>query len=241
MAIAKTRPVCETIWLDKKFRKLKRWERYLFLYLLTNTHVEQVGIYELTYETMAFETELTLDQVQRGIGGIKIQGLIDYDDDTEEVAILNFLKYSLLTGGTVTEKCFMELSKKVQSTKLLEALYDKVVTNQDSREIYQFASRRIAEAIEYKKTGIAPVIPDEENPYIKKNRKQPTQKSENKDDEELVVVETGNDSVLYYVKKYDIKNIDCQLKTLFFPVAGERKYRVFTEAQLANVDKRSYW
>ena len=148
MAIGKARPVNETIWLDSKIKdKLQNWEKYLFIYLLTNSHLEQVGIYEITFNTISYETGLTHEQVTKGMKKLEEVELISYDDNTNEVAILNYLKHSILGGGKPYEKCFYNLGKKVKSRDLLIKVYNKAILVNDGRDIYCFALEQYKKAI----------------------------------------------------------------------------------------------
>jgi len=45
-------------WDDDWFQVLSRDQRYLFIYLWTNNHCNQAGLYQLTLVTIAFETKL---------------------------------------------------------------------------------------------------------------------------------------------------------------------------------------
>ena len=150
MSMGISRPVNTTIWLDKKFRKdLENWERYVFLYILTNSHLEQVGIYELDIDTIVFETQLKADEIIRALKKLEDVGLIFYDYETCEIAIKNYLKYSLLKGGSPAEKCFLNLGKKVKSKKLLIQMYNNAKDLNDERPIYSFALNKLKEAINY--------------------------------------------------------------------------------------------
>lgn len=150
MSMGISRPVNTTIWLDKKFRKdLENWERYVFLYILTNSHLEQVGIYELDIDTIVFETQLKADEIIRTLKKLEDVGLIFYDYETCEIAIKNYLKYSLLKGGSPAEKCFLNLGKKVKSKKLLIQMYNNAKDLNDERPIYSFALNKLKEAINY--------------------------------------------------------------------------------------------
>lgn len=167
MASGLSRPVNETIWLDKKFRKdLENLERYVFLYILTNSHVEQVGIYELDIDTIVFETQLEKEQVITAIKKLEDVGLIFYDYDTSEIAIKNYLKYSLLKGGQPAEKCFLNLGKKVKSKKLLIQMYNNAKDLNDERPIYSFAVNKLKEAINYNSDNKKFMTEEEERSYL---------------------------------------------------------------------------
>lgn len=63
--MAKQRYINTKFWSDNFIVQLDPTERYLFLYLLTNEHTNISGIYELPLRTMAFETGLEPEMLQK--------------------------------------------------------------------------------------------------------------------------------------------------------------------------------
>ena len=59
------RSVDTRFWEDGWVRKLNALDRYLFLYILTNTHTNWCGIYELDLPLMAFECGLDKEDLER--------------------------------------------------------------------------------------------------------------------------------------------------------------------------------
>lgn len=228
MAVGRTLPVSESIWLDSKVRELQNSDKYLFLYLLTNSHLEYVGIYELTYETMKYETDMQENLIKSGIDRLKDKDLIDYDMETKEVAILNYLKYSISAGGNPIKKRFMNLSKKVKSVYLMERVYAKTIENKDERDIYLFAQENLKNAIAYKKTGELTKVTDEENPYSNNTqKKQEIKPNYNK----LIVVKNGDEEKRVWAVDEQLKNISCNSQ--MFSFGGEEKvYDVYIEKDL---------
>lgn len=207
MAVGKARPVNETIWLDSKIKdKLQNWEKYLFIYLLTNSHLEQVGIYEITFNTISYETGLTHEQVTRGMKKLEEVELISYDDNTNEVAILNYLKHSILGGGKPYEKCFYNLGKKVKSRDLLIKVYNKAISVNDGRDIYCFALEQYKKAIN----------------EVKSNKKFATEAEEREAliDEickyEEFLAKTGNDFVFQKIRQALPNSVDIQTYSISY-------------------------
>lgn len=50
-------------WDDGWFQELSRDQRYLFIYLGTNNHCNQAGVYHITLATMAFETKFSAEEL----------------------------------------------------------------------------------------------------------------------------------------------------------------------------------
>lgn len=237
MAVGRTLPVSETIWLDSKIRKLQNSDKFLFLYLLTNSHVEYVGIYELTNETIKYETFLNDKNIISGLERLKNAELIDYDEETSEIAILNYLKYSISAGGNPIKKRFMNLSKKIKSVQLMEKVYAKTLENKDERDIYLFAQEMLRIAIHYKRTGELIKIDDDENPYSN-NKAQKKQEKSHKNDE-LVIVKNGDSYRRCWVNKEEAYH-KFYKEDVFEYDNKEKTYKVYEESELSDINKEPY-
>lgn len=215
MAIGKSRPVCETIWLDSKVKtKLQNWEKYLFIYLLTNSHLEQVGIYEITFDTISYETGLTFEQVTRGMKKLEDVELISYDNDTNEVAILNYFKYSILGGGKPYEKCFLNLGKKIKSRDLLIAIYNKAILVNDDREIYKFALEQCKKALNENNDNKKFITEDEEREYLEDEICKIEEFAINTDNQFIIQKVKQALPYSFVDKKYEISHLKATLNML---------------------------
>lgn len=95
------RVVSTDFWTDNKVVDMFSPEdKYFMLYLLTNPHTTQLGIYKLNTKIAAFElgysqeaVVVLLDRFERKYD------LLRYSKDTQEVAIKNYLKHSIVKGG----------------------------------------------------------------------------------------------------------------------------------------------
>ena len=93
------RTINTRFWSDGWIRNLNALDRYLFLYLLTNEHVNWCGIYELEIGMMAFESGIDKEDLQKTMLPRLLPKVI-YED--EWVFIKNFPRYH--TGGINAEK-----------------------------------------------------------------------------------------------------------------------------------------
>lgn len=106
--MAKTRGVNTRFWNDNFVReKLNPLDRYLFLYFLTNDHVNISGIYELPLSTMSFETGIKEDELKTMLKTLKPKIL--YID--RWVCIKNFLKYQKTSSEKIQIGIRAELDK----------------------------------------------------------------------------------------------------------------------------------
>lgn len=123
------RIVDTTFWTDPDVVDLYSCEdKYFLLYLLTNPHTKQCGIYSLPKKYMAFETgyskeciEVLIDRFSK-----KYQKII-YNNGTQEIAVLNSLKYSVVKGGKPVEDCIKKDLSEVKDNLLIRKTYNHLL------------------------------------------------------------------------------------------------------------------
>ena len=112
------RIVNTSFWSDSKIVYFSPEDKYFMLYLLTNPHTTQLGIYELNPKQCAFEmgysedsARVLLDRFENKYGIIKRSG--------NEIAIKNFLRHSIVRGGKPVEDCLLKEIAAVKDKRLL--------------------------------------------------------------------------------------------------------------------------
>lgn len=148
--MALSRPVCVDFWLDKKvYDNLSTNDKLIFIYLLTNSRTLQQGIYTIPIGLISYETNIPLEDVEESLKKLEEVEIINYSRDTDEVAILNYNKYSILKGGKPVEACYNNIAKSVKNKELIRAVYDKMLINakNDTREIYSYALKKFEECV----------------------------------------------------------------------------------------------
>ena len=117
-------------------------DKYFYLYLLTNTHVNLSGCFEVSLKQIADEMGYSRDSVERLIGRFtSVHKVIDYDKDTKEILIHNWAKYH----WTTSDKYLSALRKKIDAVKserfsqFLNALVGKFIDSKGTVYIpYQY-------------------------------------------------------------------------------------------------------
>ena len=79
------------LWSDPFIQDLKAEEKLLFLYLLTNEHTNIAGFYEISLNTISFETGIKTDRLSKAIDRLSESKKIDFIDGW--VCIKNFVKH----------------------------------------------------------------------------------------------------------------------------------------------------
>lgn len=112
-----------TFWTDAKTDEFSAEDRYFYLYLLTNPQSTQLGIYELSIKQAAFQLGYSIECVKVLLDRFESKyHMIIYNKETNEIAILNYLRHSIIKGGKPVEDCLIREMAKVKDINLLEAV-----------------------------------------------------------------------------------------------------------------------
>lgn len=125
MATAKTsyRKIDTSIWEDPYILDLTVREKFFFVYLLTNSHTTQSGIYEIPLRKMEFETSFQAEEILSLIKKFQDDGKMIYSIETKEICIINWLKYNENKSPKTMIKVYSEL-EDLKNPFLLLYLYD---------------------------------------------------------------------------------------------------------------------
>ena len=133
-----SRIVNTDFWHDEKVIDFSPEDKYFMLYLLTNPQSKQVGIYKLPKKIIAFDTGYNEETIKSLLARFQNDyGLIYYSEETQEVAILNYLKHSIVKGGKPVLDCIEKDLKQVKNKKLIHMVYRHVLDFGDNRPILE--------------------------------------------------------------------------------------------------------
>ncbi len=120
------RKVHTEFWTDVKVSEDMTPEDKLFMvYLLTNPHTTQLGVYEITPKMIAFEIGLSIESARALLERFENHHkLIKYNKLTREIAIKNWGKYNLNRGGKPIEDCLKREIDKVKDLSLIKFILE---------------------------------------------------------------------------------------------------------------------
>ena len=99
-------------------------DKYFMLYILTNRHVRQCGIYKLPKKFIAFEMGYSLETIESLLDRFENKyKVIVYDNTTNEIAILSYLKHSIVKGGKPVYDCLNKDFSDVINKDLIDTVY----------------------------------------------------------------------------------------------------------------------
>ena len=79
------------LWTDPFIQELSPEAKLLFIYLWTNKHCNQAGLYEITPKTIAFETGIELENLPALIE--QLDEKVKWLKDENIIWVRNFLKH----------------------------------------------------------------------------------------------------------------------------------------------------
>ena len=136
------RIVDTSFWTDNKIDDFSPEDKYFMLYLLTNPFSTQLGIYEISIKQVAFHLGYSKDTVMALIERFEKHGIIIFSPNTNEVAIKNFLRHSIIKGGAPVRDCLIKEIKKVKNRELIARVFAHI---KDSESLNETVKRIIAE------------------------------------------------------------------------------------------------
>lgn len=128
-----SRIVSTSFWEDEKIVNMFSPEdKYFYLYLLTNPHTTQLGIYVLVPKVAAFETGYSTEAIMVLLDRFENKyGMIRYSKETSEVAIKNYLVHSIVKGGKPVLDCLKKEGSQVKDRTLLQYIYTHLSSKKD--------------------------------------------------------------------------------------------------------------
>lgn len=126
------RIVDTAFWTDGKVDEFSPEDKYFMLYLLTNPFSTQLGIYEISIKQVAFQLGYSIEAVQVLIDRFENKyKMIVFSKETNEIAILNFLRHSIIKGGKPVEDCIRKEMSKVKNKALLSKVFGHIANKDD--------------------------------------------------------------------------------------------------------------
>ena len=120
--MAVKRVVDTKFWEDEKvINDYSPEDKYFFLYLLTNPRTTMLGVYRLVPKQAAFELGYSVDAVNVLLERFETKYKnIRYNRQTCEVAIRNYLRYGIVSGGRPVLDMLMKSADEVIDKSLIQ-------------------------------------------------------------------------------------------------------------------------
>lgn len=145
------RPVSTGFWTDGKMDDFSPADKYFMLYLLTNPFSRQLGIYEISIKQAAFQMGYSEDAFKVLLDRFENKyKLILYSKETKEVAILNFLCHSVVSGGKPVEDCIKQDMARVKNKTLIQLVFSHVRKRSDWDDLNTTVKKIVTDYIKEK-------------------------------------------------------------------------------------------
>ena len=121
------RVVDTSFWTDGKVDNFSPEDKYFMLYLLSNPFSKQLGIYEISIKQAAFQMGYSEESFRALLERFeKKYNIILYSKETDEIAILNFLRHSIIKGGAPVRDCLVREIKQVKNKELISRVFSHI-------------------------------------------------------------------------------------------------------------------
>lgn len=124
-----------SFWTDGKVDEFTPEDKYFMLYLLTNPFATQLGIYEISIKQAAFQLGYSSEAVRNLLDRFETKyGIIIFSRETNEIAVKNYLRHSIIKGGKPVEDCLKKEIAKVKDYSLLTKTFSHLLDYNDLNE-----------------------------------------------------------------------------------------------------------
>jgi uncharacterized phage protein (TIGR02220 family) len=172
------RIVDTSFWTDGKVDDFSPEDKYFMVYLMTSPYSTQLGIYEISIKYVAIHLGYSQDTVNVLLDRFENKyGIIIFSKETNEVAIKNYLRHSIIKGGAPVRDCLIKEMKKVKNKELIARVLSHIKGKEDLNDTVK---KIIAEYEE--KNGVLSYSNEKHND------------NENDNENEVSSPDTGNDT-----------------------------------------------
>ena len=113
-----------SFWMNGKMDDFTPEDKYFMLYLLTNPFTTQLGIYEISIKQVAFQLGYPMETVRDLIDRFENKyGMILFSKETNEIAIKNYLRHSIVKGGAPVRDCLIKEILLVKNKDLIARVF----------------------------------------------------------------------------------------------------------------------
>ena len=105
---------------DKILDEMSMEEKFFYIYLLTNPRVKQCGCYEISFQQIFLQTNISKENAKKIIERFEKElNLVKYSKNTKEILLLNFYKYNW-TPSHLIKSCIEKELNEVKEPVFIE-------------------------------------------------------------------------------------------------------------------------
>lgn len=105
---------------DKILDEMSMEEKFFYIYLLTNPRVKQCGCYEISFQQIFLQTNISKENAKKIIERFEKElNLVKYSKNTKEILLLNFYKYNW-TPSHLIKACIEKELNEVKEPVFIE-------------------------------------------------------------------------------------------------------------------------
>lgn len=188
--MSKYRSVQVSFWQDAFVLDLTPEEKYFYVYLMTNSKANQIGIYELPKRIIETETGYNRETVEKLLNRFMDYEKIIYNEPTKEVMLLNWSKHNWNNSPKVVKRVEEEL-KGVKFLPFIDRYRESIENSDFNKASIQYPYSIDAVPIEYANSM-----------DIREKRKEKREKEKEKENDNEKEQEKNNEEVIIKISPF---------------------------------------
>lgn len=126
------RKINTTFWSDPFICDLAPDKKLFYLYILTNERTKQCGIYDISKRQISFDLGISINEVTENINFFNSKGKIMFSENTNEIAVKNWVRFNGSTSPKVV-KCVESELLLIKNRVLIDYIYSIDTLSQETQ------------------------------------------------------------------------------------------------------------
>lgn len=207
------RKVETSFWTDPMVQEeMTPDDKFFYLYLMTNPKSSMIGIYTITKKQMAFDLGYSPETVNTLIDRFQDRlKLICYNNETREIAVLNWAKTNLNNGGKPIIDCVKKELSSIKDVSLISKIADTIENEKIKVLFNKYDPNYIEESTESIRDGNATITQRGEEKEKEKEKEEDKEKDKEKDidiDKEQDIKDTNIISEITNTEEIEISDVN---------------------------------
>lgn len=185
-------------WQDEIVTELSPEEKYFYLYLMTNNRTTQCGVYRFNLKVMAFDLGYDKSTVEKLLSRFVSNGRIKYNEEENEIYLVNWLKYNSARSPKVAKVVDKQLAD-VRTAEFKDDVISRCIQ-------YGYPIGTVSKKEKYHIDTVSQPEPEPEPEPTKEP--EPTQQSEVEQDAVVVALQFYEKNVSFMMSSFEREQIE---------------------------------
>lgn len=122
--MARTVDILTSMWDDPWFLSRPPHSKLLFFNVISNQHSNNACIYEISYETLAHETKIPIEEIDKWLEYLKPK--VKYDKENQIVFAVNYVRHQYMKSGKISNAMAYGVVKSLRQLGKIDHPFIKI-------------------------------------------------------------------------------------------------------------------